>query len=263
MDAHLRTTLAAAGAALALLSGGCAGGQQHDGPGTAAATGPHPADLDEDRLRLALLDLGDLPPGWVPDTEGAAEDRGIGVPQPDDGPCRTLFQDPAETAADTRFARSPVGPFVTTRTGAHGSADGAEEALSAFERAAEQCSRFQVTEGTGVDSGTVAYEARRLRLPELGDDSAALRFVRRGPGDDRLTVVADVVYARVGAGTVHLAQAGPEEVDGEGVEPLARRAVEKLGEVTAEQEPDHEQVEPDGVPDVTQLRAAAYARPHE
>ncbi|WP_461029828.1 hypothetical protein, partial [Streptomyces sparsus] len=217
------------------------------------------ARLDEDGLRQALLDLGDLPDGWVPDTEGAAEERGIGVPQPAGDPCRTLFQDPAETAADTRFARSPVGPFVTTRTGAHDSAEHAGQALRDFERAAGECTRFRITEGTGADSGPVAYEARDLALPLLGDDSVALRFVRRGPGDDRLTVVADVVYARVGAATVHLAQAGPEEPDGEGVEPLMRRAVEKLGEVAEYGEPPPTE----GFPDVTQLRAAPYARPYE
>lgn len=215
--------------------------------------------LDQDELELALLDINDLPAGWAADTSEAAEERGIGVPEPARQPCRGLFDNRADERAESRFARTEVGPFVVARTGSHQSAEAADEALEDFRKAAKKCESFKIDEGPEGDTTKVNYTAERLRMPELGDESVALRFVREGPGDEEMTVLADVVCVRVGASSVHLAQAGVDDEDASEVEPLVRRAVDKLSEVASDGTP-----EPTGsFPDVTQLRVDPYARSHE
>lgn len=267
MDTTSRPALLATGLVLGLLAAGCGGTAA--GP-PSASTEPHQdqrrsvaperaRQLDEAQLELALLDLNDLPAGWAADSEKAARERGIGVPQPTDRPCRALFAQRDEERAENRFARTEVGPFVITRAGSHESEEEAERTLEAYQEAADACETFAVEEGPQGDTAEVTYRAEELDLPELGDDSVALRFVREGPGDEEMTVLADVVYVRVGGASVHLAQAGVDDEDTGEVEQLVRRAVDKLSEVAADETP-----EPTGsFPDVTELRADPYAHPHE
>ncbi|UGY91365.1 hypothetical protein [Streptomyces gobiensis] len=283
MGPYIRSAFAAAGLtatglaasfALGLLATGCAGVQgSPEATRTGSVTEPReprgkPTGLDEERLRLGLLDLNDLPSGWATDSERAARKRGIGVPQPAEGSCRALFQsatDSAGTSAEARFARSRTGPFITTGAGAYTNDRTARSALAAFRKAAGECAKFQITEGPGEDAEPVTYEARKLAMPRLGDESVAVRFAREGSGDEQLTVIADVVYARVGASAVHLAHAGREDsgddsADGaDSVTPMARRAVHKLRDVTARRTPRPTA----SFPGVTKLKSDPYARSYE
>ncbi|MBB1252003.1 hypothetical protein H3146_01295 [Streptomyces sp. OF3] len=302
MDTTPRSALLATGLVLGVLGLTASACGTRVGPPTAGTEPRHVVDspthtgrLAEDRLKLALLDLNDLPTGWAADSKRAAEERGIGVPNPDEQPCRALFDPPAKVRADGRFARTEAGPFVTTRTVGYRSAGEARRALENFRKAAAGCGVFKIVEGPEEDRADVSYTAEDLPLPKLGDGSVALRFVRGGPGDDQVTVLADVVFVRVGGAAVHLAQAGvdgtadqeerdgeerderegpedggvgpdEEEVrDGDGAAersamlPLAHRAVEKLRAVV-----DNRTPRPTGsFPDVTQLKIDPYARTHE
>src|SRR5690606_38563688 len=67
MHWQLRMAIGAAGAALLL---------------PAAGAGASAGALDESELRQALLDHMDYPAEWAGDTEEAAAERGIGVPEP-------------------------------------------------------------------------------------------------------------------------------------------------------------------------------------
>lgn len=277
MNTTSRPALIAASVALGLLAVGCgttagapsAGTEPRHGAegqqGQQRERGQQPGapdkvgQLDEEQLELALLDLNDLPAGWASDTEAAAKKRGIGVPQPTDKPCRALFDQGAGERVENRFARTEVGPFVINRASSHDSGDDADKRVEAYKKAAEECETFAIDEGPQGDTVEVTYRAEELDLPALGDDSVAVRFVREGPGDEGMTVLADVVYVRVGESSVHLAQAGIDDEDAGDVEPLVRRAVDKLSEVASDKTP-----EPTGsFPDVTQLRGDPYARPHE
>ncbi|MCK1795902.1 hypothetical protein MTQ01_07775 [Streptomyces sp. XM4193] len=259
--------LLATAVALGLLAAGCGSGTvgpvADTGPGRAAETGS-PAlgaaeRLGRDDLELALLDIGDLPSGWAPDTAKAAEERGIGVPEPDGRQCGSLFDKPSDEWAENRFARTEVGPFVVARAHSWQNAEAAEKALEEFREAAEECESFEVEEGPSHDRTRVGYTAERLRMPELGDESVALRFVREGPGDEETTVLADVVSVRLGAAGVHLAQAGVDDEDATGIGPLVRTAVDKLDEVVSDGTP-----EPTGsFPDVTRLNGDPYPRRHD
>ncbi|MBW1598325.1 hypothetical protein [Streptomyces sp. JJ38] len=234
---HLRSGPIRAALVLALLAGpgslaaGCAGSTGPGGqPGTPGlAAGP----LSEERLRLAVLSLADLPAGWAADTPDAARRRGIGVPEPAEGPCRALFRDPPGTGGLARFARTEVGPFVVARTGTHAGVDDARNALASFRAAAGQCPAFPVTEGPDAGGREVMYHAETLDAPRLGDESVVVRFVRTESGSRAGTVVSEAVYARLGAHTVHLARAGREDSDARGIVPLARLALEKLRTVAA------------------------------
>lgn len=254
--------LLAAGAALGLLVVGC--GTQAGPPTTGTEPqGLHErqtrtAQLDREKLELALLDLNDLPAGWAADTAKAAKERGIGVPQPG-GPCHRLFDQRAKERAENRFARTETGPFVITRTGSFADAEKADAAMDAYQAAAEKCEDFRVDEGPEGDTTRVGYRAERLRMPELGDETVALRFVREGPGDEEMTVLVDVVYVRLGASGVYLAQAGIDDEDTSEVTPLVRRAVDKLSEVAADGTPEPTR----SFPDVTRLKVDPYARSHE
>lgn len=253
--------LLTASVTLSLLAVGCG---NTAGPAT-TGTGPQGADrqaratqLDEEELELALLDLNDLPTGWAADTARAAEERGIGVPEPDARPCRHVFDQQADERAENRFARTEAGPFVITRTGSYQDAEKADAAMSAFQAAAKECEGFRAEEGPEGDTTRVGYRAKRLTMPELGDETVALRFEREGPGDEETTVLVDVVHVRVGAAGIHLAQAGIDE-EATDVEPLVRRAVDKLSEVAADGTPEPTR----SFPDVTDLRLDPYARSHE
>ncbi|MBD3930672.1 hypothetical protein IF129_03695 [Streptomyces chumphonensis] len=236
MEAHQRPGLARAALVLVLLAGpvvltgGCAGSTGTSG----RPAGPtlQAGRLTEEGLRLAVLSLADLPAGWAADTSAAARERGIGVPEPGEGPCRVLFRGPSG-GGEARFARTEVGPFLVARTGSHADVDAARGALASFRAAAGQCPGFQLTEGPRAAGHRVDYHAERAEAPELGDESVAVRYVRPGTGDRPVTVVADVVHVRVGAHTVHLAQSGREDPGGGSIVPFARLALEKLRAVAA------------------------------
>ncbi|MEE1928434.1 hypothetical protein V1J52_09555 [Streptomyces sp. TRM 70351] len=246
MDAHPRRwALAATALVLALTVPGCAGSTGAGGPtgptrpATASPSAPA-GRLSQERLRLALLSLADLPDGWAADSAEAARERGIGVPEPSGEPCRALFRVAAGARAHARFARTGTGPFLVVRTGSHPDADAAAHALAAFRGAARQCPAFQVAEGPAGAGGTAGYQAEPADPPRLGDDSAALRFVREPAGGSRVTVVADVLYVRIGPHTVHLAHAARDGDDGGGADGfavLARRAVDKLREAASGRTP--------------------------
>lgn len=264
MDTTSRSAVIAASVALGLLAVGCnttagspsAGTEPHQ---RGQSQGRTAQQLDKEKLELALLDLNDLPEGWASDTEGAAKERGIGVPQPKDQPCRALFDQRARGQVENRFARTEVGPFVITRAASHESGEHADKTVEGYRKAAKECEGFAVAEGPEGDTTEVNYQADELDMPQLGDESIAVRFVREGPGDEEMTVLADVVYVRVGGNSVHLAQAGIDDEGAGDVEPLVRRAVDKLTEVASDKTP-----EPTGsFPDVTQLRADPYAPSHE
>ena len=166
--------------------------------------------------------------------------RGRGVPKPRDTVCHALFSgapgartDASEAAGSTPgvraraqatagFLRSRHGPFLSTVAGAYRTVADARAALAAFERAGQGCRTFQARE----EDRTVTYVAAPLDVDDLGDDSRAARFEQQGGKG-----AVEVVLARVGPNVVLVAQAGQQEldaVDGEGIEPLAKRAVAKL-----------------------------------
>ncbi|MGD9482950.1 hypothetical protein WDH52_06745 [Streptomyces sp. TRM70308] len=239
MDGRWRT---GAAAGLLLLAGvtACAGRA-----GEGGESGARVERLDAGQLRLAVLSLADLPAGWVSDSDTAARERGTGVPRPPRGPCREVFRDARGGAeARARFARTEVGPFLVTRAGSHPSAADAADAVAAFRAAVRQCPGFRLvghSDAAGPDAaGPARFRAEPVRDPGLGQESAAARFVRGGFGGEPDTV-AEVVYVRVGAHTVHLARSGhadhgsPAHAD---LTRLARTAVAKLREVASGRTPE-------------------------
>lgn len=220
MHWHLRTAIGAAGAALLLSA---------TGPGASAGA------LDEEQLRQALLDHMDFPAEWAGDTEEAAAERGIGVPEPKERSCGTLFDGSARVTARAAFARTYTGPFVTTTAAAHRDADRARQAVADFREAAERCTSFHSQEGDGEAALTVVYEVDEtepVASDGLGDEAATVRFHRKQEHPEAPRVIADAVLVRIGEHTVLVAQAGRDDSGTGSLEPLAERAAEKLREVT-------------------------------
>jgi hypothetical protein len=200
----------------------------------------------------------DFPAGWASDSRRMAAERGIGVPQPDEEACRSLFESAEKTTARAGFARTETGPFVTTVAATHPGPADARRAVAAFrQRAATDCATFHTREGPEGGSITVAYEAgepaeMRPELERLGEalgenneDSAALRYHRSVDGDTGGTpVIAEVVIVRVGSHTVRVAQAGRDDAGTGSVAAIAARAVEKLEQVCDGRAPNPEPHQP-------------------
>lgn len=231
-----------------------------------AGRAPGEEGLSERELRVALLDHMDFPVGWASDSPRAADRRGVGVPRPEETPCRALFagggeDDTAEEATRVRagFARTQSGPFVTTVATTHPDRAAARRAVAELRDAARgPCHVFHAREGPKGSAVTVAYEAdrpdalrpeldriQRLERLSAGDqDSAALRFHRRADDGGGAPVVADVVVVRIGVHTVRVAQAGRDDASTGSVAEIAARAVEKLAEVCAGRTPTPEPNQP-------------------
>lgn len=192
---------------------------------------PAAGALDEARLREALLAHTDLPPGWASDSERAAKKRGLGVPEPEDGDCRAVFNGDADAHARAGFARTPSGPFLTTTTATHGDADAARKAVAEFRAAARDCDGFRAREGPEDDETVVRHRSAKLTVNGLGDGSAAARFQRAPASDDEPPLVTDVVLVRVGEHTVRVAQTGADDPATGSAKQLAKRAAKKLAEV--------------------------------
>ncbi|MEO3751291.1 hypothetical protein [Streptomyces sp. B6B3] len=229
-------------APLVVSSGGTDPAEAADPVGTHA--------LDEQGLRGALLDPMDFPAGWASDSRKAAEQRGIGVPRPQEAACGELFESGEEITARAGFARTQSGPFVTTVAAVHESPADAARAVAAFrETVAEDCDTFHDSEGPAADPLTVAYrlgepdalETELERLGEADADSAALRYHRKAPEGAAevggTAVIADVMIVRVGTHTVRVTQAGRDDAGTGSVAEIAARAVDKLQEVCAGQTP--------------------------
>lgn len=212
----------------AVLAAGCAGASESL-PGASARQGEEREDvrvaaLDERGLRTALLDVTDFPTGWAADTEKAAEERDRGIPQPQEGSCRALFDTRGKPSAEATagFLRSRFGPFVSTTDAAYDGERAAGSALSSFREAVGDCPRFRASQ----DGSTTTYVGTPLDLPALGDGSKAVRYQDRDSGSR-----VDVVLVRVGSNTALVAQAGRKDMDLGSVKPLAERAVRKLQQV--------------------------------
>lgn len=220
MHWQLRMAIGAAGAALLL---------------PAAGAGASAGALDESELRQALLDHMDFPAEWAGDTEEAAAERGIGVPEPAERSCRNLVDSSAPATARAGFARTYTGPFVTTTAAAHRDESRARQAVADFRAAAEDCTAFHAQEGGGEEAVVVRYELADgdpVAADALGDETAAVRFHRVQEGPQAPPVIAEAVLVRIGGHTVLVAQAGRDDHGTGEVEPLAARAAEKLREVT-------------------------------
>jgi hypothetical protein len=186
----------------------------------------------------------DFPADWAGDSEKAAAERGIGVPEPKEKSCRPLFDSSARTTVRAGFARTFTGPFVTTTAAAHRDGAQARRAMADFREAAEDCAAFHSEEGGGDTALTVVYEAAE---PEeqaaatardgIGDEAAAVRFQRKQENAEAPQVIAEAVLVRVGEHTVLVAQAGRDDPGTGSVRPLVDRAVEKLHEVTEGRRP--------------------------
>jgi hypothetical protein len=232
MHWHIRAAIGAAGAALLL---------------PAAIAGASVAALDEEQLRDALLDHMDFPAEWAGDTEESAAERGIGVPQPQERSCQTLFDHTAQVTARAGFARTHTGPFVVTTAAAHRDTEQARQAVADFRSAAEDCASFHSQEGEGDAALTVVYrvdEAEPVTADGLGEDFATVRFHRERESPDAPPVIADAVLVRVGEHTVLVAQAGRDDSGTGSLEPLAARAVEKLRAVAEGRTPAPETEQP-------------------
>ncbi len=204
--------------------------------------------LDEQRLRDALLDPMDFPAGWASDSREAAEQRGIGVPRPQEAACGELFESGEVITARAGFARTQSGPFVTTVAAVHDSPADAARAVAAFrETVSEDCGTFHDSEGPADAPSTVTYrmgepdelDAELERLGGNDEDSAGLRFHREEPEGAGAAeaggtpVIADVMIVRVGTHTVRVAQTGRDDAGTGSVADIAARAVDKLEEVCA------------------------------
>ena len=188
--------------------------------------------LSEQQLQAALLNPVDFPEGWASDSERSARQRGFGVPNPTEDSCKQLFDSKEDTTAKAGFARTRSGPFVTTVLTSHEDAAEARGEFARFREQAHNCRTIHTREGPRGNARPVAYRAEDMDVRKLGEESAAVRYERRGgAGTDSGEVVAEVVIARVDSHLVRVAQAGRADGGGQDVEAIAERAVEKLEQV--------------------------------
>ncbi|WP_130797136.1 hypothetical protein [Streptomyces otsuchiensis] len=226
---QLRVVIGAAGAALLL---------------PAAGSSASADALDEDELRQALLDHMDFPEDWAVDSAEAEQQRGIGVPTPQDEACGGLFDSSAPTTASTGFARSFSGPFVTTTAAGHGGEEEARAAMEDFRRAGEECDSFESVEGAGHGPSelTVVYrsgEADTVTMDDsVADEVASVRFEREQESEQAPEVLAEAALVRVGEHTVMVAQAGRDDPGTGDLKPMVERAVEKLQDVADGRTPE-------------------------
>jgi hypothetical protein len=202
-----RTWAATALVALAGALAGCGG----DGGGSASTSAPSGFDPQQ-----ALLQLSDLPAGWVQDPPDPEARRA--------SPCGVTFADSAREEAQTAYS---LDELPTLRLNVFSFAPGeAEKAIGALRAALPDCPPATLE----VNGQQVTAITEPIRFPQLGDESIAVRqdFTLQGFPFTGLGVAT-----RVGDGITGVILADLGSVDRAELERFARLAVARLRSVTA------------------------------
>jgi hypothetical protein len=207
-------------AALALAAVGLAAAAcgTHPDAASTQATAPAPdiaVGMTAAQARDALLTVTDLPLGFQAQ-DGAPDATALGCAGVD----QVYLPAGAAARAAVSFGHSLSAAFVNeTISSRPGGA--ATTALAAFARAARECASFSGPDGT-------AYRVAALKLPEYGDDSAAVRV----SSTLREARPVDLVAVRVGDTLVAVATAGAGAEETELTRTVVDRALAKLARST-------------------------------
>ncbi|EOM78113.1 sensor domain-containing protein [Rhodococcus rhodnii] len=225
---------------MALMAAGCGdddgtGAEPIGAPVTANPEAPGTPILGDDALAATLLDVADLPPGFVAQPDPVA-DLGLDPePGPDDS--RT---DPAQCGdvlapldrqsdPESAAARAFTGPGFTSidqDSASYGDSAAAADAFAAVQRTLAECSEYS---GTDADGYSIEYRVgagEDVAVP--GDPAPPSATVRVESTSEGITLYSDAVLVAVGPTLTQVVVTGTEPADSGEVTDLVDAAVARL-----------------------------------
>ena len=211
---------------LVILLGACSNTPQVTPSNTPTDTvTPTPQLVTLDELATALLDLSNMPPGWVMTGSEITPSEATGTYNLmcAELPKRSIGK------AEVEFEQSQLGPFLTETIVLYPPGK-AEAAFADVFETAQSCSTFTTTSNDGTVN---SYEVNLLSFPALGDESFAVR------SSTTLSLLGlletDVIYIRQRdvVLTILYISIGLDGIDTTVTEELTRLAYDKLQTVIA------------------------------
>ena len=188
-------------------------------------------ELTKREARAALPKVTDLPTGWSTDPDKVAgddESAGDTDERYSPGRCKAVFEpldklDGKRTVRqEATFRKSVLGPYLAVGIASY-SGEMKDEQFAAVVEAFNDCPSFTVTDA----DGPAKFTASPLSLPNLGDETLALRFAASAQDTD---FEVDAISVRVGHNVISVLQIALAGLDSGASEKAALSALANLEE---------------------------------
>lgn len=189
-------------------------------PATPTTTAP-PELATKAQLTAALPSISDMPTGYAVDNSDDSDDgptNPAGCGNTMDG----KIGKPAVDATVYYTSGGGLGGFYSAGAAAY--RQDAADLMSSLKKQMSRCAKFTQHDSDGTTTTTLAA----LSFPKLGDETYALHATMT---NSVFTVLADVVYLRVGNCLAYIAQAGLATVDDKLIESTARTIATRLAKL--------------------------------